>query len=251
MLLKDRRVLVIGGGSGIGRGIAEGALREGASVVVASSNADKIGRAAEQLGASASSAMLDVTDEAGVARFFETAGAFDHIAFTAGDWKGGAPVPLANLDLKTAPNGLNVRFWGALAVAKHGATRLPPGGSYTITSGMLAHRPMKGFPLATAGAAAVEYLARGLAVDLAPVRVNCVCPGLIKTEMWDAFPEAYRQRLFKMTEGQLVQRPGAPSEAAAAYLYLMQNSFATGQVLFVEGGIAIAPQTGAAGLPEN
>ncbi|MEQ1782588.1 MAG: SDR family oxidoreductase [Hyphomonadaceae bacterium] len=241
MHLQGKRVLVIGGASGIGRGIAVSALREGARVVVASTNAEKVARAAEQLGDGASGVVLDVTREQDVAAFFESAGAFDHIAFTAGDWGGFAPGPLANLDLAKAPSGLNVRFWGALAVAKHGATRLPPGGSYTITSGMLAHQPMKGFPLATAGAAAVEFLARGLAVDLAPVRVNCVCPGLIKTEMWDDFPDAYRERLYKMTEGQLVPRPGEPSEAAAAYIYLMTNSFATGQVLFVEGGIAIAP----------
>ena len=241
MTLKDKRVLVIGGGSGIGRAIAEAALSERASVVVASSNSEKIARTVEQLGDGASGAVLDVRSEPAIADFFARAGAFDHIAFTAGDWTAMAPGPLADLDLAKAPNGLNVRFWGALGVAKHGATRLPPGGSFTITSGMLAHQPMRGFPLATAGAAAVEFLARGLAVDLAPVRVNCVCPGLIKTEMWDGFPDAHRQRLIMMTQGQLVQRPGEPAEAALAYIYLMQNSFATGQVLFVEGGIALAP----------
>ncbi|HEY1632278.1 MAG TPA: SDR family oxidoreductase [Rhizomicrobium sp.] len=175
MSLKDKRVLVIGGGSGIGRGIAEGAVREGAAVVVASSNAEKIARAAEQVGAS--SAVLDVTDEAAVETFFANAGSFDHIAFTAGDWTGIGFGPVAHVDLAAAPRALNVRFWGAVAVAKHGAAKLPAGGSYTITGGMLAHQPMKGMALATAGAAAAEFLAKGLAVDLAPVRVNCVCPG--------------------------------------------------------------------------
>ena len=241
MSLTDQRVLVIGGGSGIGRAIAEGALRDGARVVVASSNAEKVARAAEALGPSASSATLNVTDEAAVARFFAEAGGFDHIAFTAGDWNAPPPGPLAGLDLTAAAGLLDVRFWGAIAVAKHGATGLPPGGSFTITGGMLAHQPSKGRPLWTATAGALEFLARGLAVDLAPVRVNCVCPGLIQTEQWDVFPQPYREALVNMTERQLVPRPGRPAEAAAAYLYLMGNRFATGQVLHVEGGSALAP----------
>jgi NAD(P)-dependent dehydrogenase (short-subunit alcohol dehydrogenase family) len=240
MSLQDKRVLVIGGSSGIGRAIAQGVIREGARVVAASSNADKVAAAVKQLGASASGAQLDVSDEAAVARFFENAGAFDHIAFTAGDWTHAAPGPLANLDLAKAANALRIRYWGAIAVAKHGASRLPPGGSYTITNGMLAHQPMKGMPLVTAGSAAVEFLAKGLAVDLAPIRVNCVCPGLIRTEMWDAFPEGYRERLEKTAERQLVSRPGTPAEAAESYLYLMRNTYVTGQVMYVEGGSSLA-----------
>ena len=135
---------------------------------------------------------------------------------------------------------MTTRFWGAVAVAKHGATRLPSGGSYTITNGMLARRPRKGLPIVTAGACAVEGLALGLAVDLAPVRVNCVCPGLIETEMWDKFPDGYRDRLMAMTDRQLVQRPGQPDEAGEAYLTCMRNSFMTGQVIMIEGGIALA-----------
>lgn len=240
MGVEGKRILVIGGGSGIGRAIAAAALREGATVVLASRDAGKIARAAEQLGASASAATLNVTDESAVARFFADAGRFDHIAFTAGDWDGFAPGPLAGLNLTEAPRVLNVRFWGALAVAKHGASALLPGGSFTLTGGMLAHRPMKGWPLATAAAAAIEYLSHGLAVDLAPVRVNCVCPGLIRTEMWDSFPEQHREALVKMTERQLLPRPGRPAEAAEAYLYLMRNDFVTGQVLYVEGGSALS-----------
>lgn len=239
MTLKGKRVLVIGGGSGIGRGVAAAAAGEGATVVIASTNAEKVANTAKQLGGTVSSAAMDVTDEQSVARFFASASAFDHIAFTAGDWGGFAPGALADLDLAQAARGLSVRFWGAIAVAKHGASALPPGGSFTITGGMLAHKPMKGMALATAGAGAIESLAHGLAVDLAPVRVNCVCPGLIQTEMWDMFPEAYRNMLVAMAERQLVPRPGQPAEAAEAYLYLMRNSFATGQVIYIEGGSAL------------
>ena len=238
MTLRDRRVLVIGGGSGIGRGVAEGAVREGAKVVIASRDAKKIAAAAKDIGAT--SDVIDVRDEKDVARFFQEHGAFDHIAFTAGDWQGFTPGALADLDLAKAAERMITRFWGAVAVAKHGATLLPPGGSFTITNGMLARRPRKGLPIVTAGACAVEGLALGLAVDLAPVRVNCVCPGLIETEMWNMFPEGYRDTLTAAAGKQLVPHLGQPAEAAEAYLTCMRNSFLTGQVICVEGGIALA-----------
>jgi NAD(P)-dependent dehydrogenase (short-subunit alcohol dehydrogenase family) len=238
MELKNKRVLVIGGGSGIGLGVARGAAREGAKVVIASRDANKVADAAKPIGAAA--AVIDVREEKNVAQFFKDNGAFDHIAFTAGDWEGFAPGALADLDLEKAAQRMSVRFWGAVAVAKHGAAKLPPGGSYTITNGMLAHRPMKGMPTVTASARAVEGLTVGLALDLAPVRVNCVCPGLIETEMWAMFPEAYRDRMTAMTQRQLVQRPGNTDEAGEAYLTCMRNTFMTGQVLKIEGGIAIA-----------
>jgi len=238
MTLKDKRVLVIGGGSGIGLGVAKGAASEGAKVLIASRDANKVAEAAKNIGAA--SAVIDVREEKAIAQFFKEHGAFDHIAFTAGDWETLIPGALADLDLAKAAQRLTTRFWGAVAVAKHGATKLPPGGSYTITNGMLAHRPMKGLPIVTASACAVEGLALGLAVDLAPVRVNCVCPGLIETEMWDRFPEGYRDMMMAMTQKQLVPRPGQTDEAGEAYLTCMRNSFMTGQVIKIEGGVALA-----------
>lgn len=232
-----KRVLVVGGSTGIGFAIAKLIVRDGGAVVVASSNADKIAKAADQLGAQASGAVLDVTNEDAVGQYFESAGGFDHIVFTAGDWGGPGTASVADLDLKAVPKNLGVRFWGALSVAKYGASQLPAGGSYTVTSGVIAHAPAKGWALASAGASAIESLTRGMAIDLAPVRVNCVCPGLILTGVWDSIPEKHREaQLAKMSERSLVPRLGRPEECAEAYLYLMRNAFVTGQILQVEGG---------------
>ncbi|HWD49338.1 MAG TPA: SDR family oxidoreductase, partial [Rhizomicrobium sp.] len=165
---------------------------------------------------------------------------FDHIAFTAGDTDGLSMGMLKDLDLKQAAQRFNTRFWGAVAVAKHGAMHLPAGGSFTFTNGMLAHRPMKGMPIVSASAMAAEGLVLGLAVDLAPVRVNCVCPGLIETELFDRYGDARKEMLKAMAQRQLIQRPGTPAEAAEAYLTCMRNTFMTGQILKIEGGIAIA-----------
>ena len=238
MNLKDKHILVIGGGSGIGFGIAQGAAAEGAKVMIASRNAEKIAAKAKSIGGT--SAALDVSEEANIAAFFKEHTGFDHIAFTAGDTTGLGMGMLKDLDLKQAAERFNARFWGAVAVAKHGAINLPAGGSYTITNGMLGHKPMRGMPTVTAGAMAMEGLTRGLALDLAPVRVNCVCPGVIETELFDRYGDARAQMLKVMTEKQLVPRPGTPAEAAESYLTCMRNTYMTGQVIKIEGGVALA-----------
>ena len=238
MTLDGKRVLVVGGGSGIGFAVAEAAQREGAVVTIASSNAERIAVAAQRLGNAATGERMDVTDEASVSAFFAAHANFDHIAYTAGDWGGMRRGGLADIDLSRAAEVFRVRFLGALAVAKHGATKLPAGGSFTLTDGTIAHRPTKGSFLSTGMAGGIEHLARGLAVELAPVRVNCVCPAMIRTEVWDTFlpAEGREATIAKMTARQLIPRIGEPSETAEAYLYLMKAGYTTGQVLYVEGG---------------
>lgn len=234
MTLEGKRVLVVGGGSGIGYAVAQAALADGAEITIASTNADRVKTAAEQLPAAA--ATIDVKDEEGVAAFFAGAGTFDHIVTTAGDWGGQRGKGLAELDLQAARAAFDVRFWGALALAKHGAMAIRENGSLTLTDGTFAHMPMKGSAISTAAAGAIEHLTRALAVELAPVRVNCVCPGFIRTAVWDAVPE---DRLAAMTAKQLLPRAGTPAEAAEAYLYLMRAGYTTGQVILVEGGSLI------------
>jgi NAD(P)-dependent dehydrogenase (short-subunit alcohol dehydrogenase family) len=233
--LEGQRVLVIGGSSGIGFAVAKAALDEGARVVIASSGAEKLRGAVDRLGG-AEGVRLDVTDEAAVQAFFAGCEGFDHIAFTAADWGQVDHSAFADIDLAAAASLFRVRFWGALAVAKHGAKHVTPGGSITLTNGMAAHRPQKGMAAATAMAGAVEHLVLGLAVELAPVRVNGVCPGAIRTEAWDDVPAAFRRFQEARLAGQLVPRAGEPAEAAEAYLYLMRGAYTTGQVLRVEGG---------------
>ena len=238
--LRGKKVVVIGGSSGIGFAIAEAALAEHAEVVVASSNAANVETAVRRLGAGAKGFPVDVKDEASVASFFEGLGPIDHLAFTAGDWGGFRGAALADVDLDEAAKGMAVRFWGAARVAKHAHKHLSPGGSITFTDGMLAHRPAKGRALSTAAAGAVEHLTIGLAMDLAPIRVNCVCPALIRTDVWNSIPEAGREDQFKrMTAHQPLPRIGEPEEVAEAYLYLMKAGYTTGQVLRVDGGSSL------------
>jgi len=236
--LADQRVVVIGGSSGIGHAVAARAIAAGASVVIGSSDPARVQTAVARLGERATGSAVDVRDESSVAAFFATTGTFDHLVFTAGDWGSfRAPRPVADLDLAAAGDVFAVRFWGAVAAIKHAQGRIAPTGSITLTDGVVAHRPRKGAALSTAMAGAIEHLTRALAVDLAPLRVNAVCPGLVLTEVWSGMPADQREdHLRRMTAAQPLPRAGAPEEVAEAYLYLMRGTFATGQVLVVDGG---------------
>lgn len=237
MSLRQKRVVVIGGTSGIGLAVAQGAIADGANVVVGSSSTNKLDAVAQKL-QGAEAIAINVRDESSVEAFFAKVGAFDHLVFTAGDWGSFRnPTSIEHLDLDAARDVFAVRFWGAVACVKHAHKHLRTGGSITLTDGTVAHRPRKGAPLSTAMAGGIEHLVRGLAVDLAPIRVNGVCPAGIRTDVWASIPEAIREERFKkMTERQPLPRIGEPEEVAEAYLYLMKGGYTTGQVLRVDGG---------------
>jgi NAD(P)-dependent dehydrogenase (short-subunit alcohol dehydrogenase family) len=230
--LDGKRLVVIGGASGVGFAVAEAALAAGAAVVVGSSQTARIEAAAAKLGKGARGHTVDVKDEASVAALFEAVGPFDHLVFTAGDW-GHMFGATRDLDIEASKARMEVRFWGAARAAKYAVRQIAKEGSITLIGGMLAHRPMPGMPLTVASAHTTEGLALGLARDLAPIRVNAVCLGLILSEqvrgMGDAMVKMYTQNL-------PLPRGGTCEEAAEAYLYLMRATYVTGQVVRVDGG---------------
>lgn len=230
--LDGAKVVVIGGTSGVGHAVAAAALEAGAAVVVGSSQTPRVEAAAERLGRGARGQTIDVRDEASVAAFFAAVGPLDHLVFTAGDW-GQMFAPTRDLDVEASKARMEVRFWGAARVAKHAIPQIAAAGSITLTGGMLAHRPMPGAPLTTASAHTTEGLALGLARDLAPIRVNAVCLGLILSEPVQAMGEA---RIKGITANLPLPRAGTVEEAAEAYLYLMRATYVTGQVVRVDGG---------------
>jgi NAD(P)-dependent dehydrogenase (short-subunit alcohol dehydrogenase family) len=230
--LNEARVVVIGGASGVGFAVAAAALEAGARVTVGSSQASRIEAASEKLGPGATGRVVDVKDEASVADFFAAAGPFDHLVFTAGDW-GHMFGPIRDLDVEGGKARMEVRFWGAVRAAKHAARQIAKDGSITLTGGMLAHRPMPGAPLVTASAQTTEGLAMGLARDLAPIRVNAVCLGLIMSEQVATMGEP---TIKAFTANLPLPRAGTVEEAAEAYLYLMRATYVTGQIVRVDGG---------------
>ena len=230
--LHGKRVVVLGGTSGIGFAIAQLACTQQATVVVGSRSEDKVATALERL-SRATGQTVDLRDESSLSQFFESVGAFDHLAITAGDWDTPLFGSLLNLDFSQAQALMEVRFWGVLQAVKYASKIIAQDGSITLTGGLLAQRPRKGTVMATTLAGAVASLTTALAMDLAPIRVNAVAPGIILTEATNQRPEATLQAL---VAHQPLPRVGTPFDAAQAYLYLMNNSYVTGQVLPLDGG---------------
>ena len=239
MSLTNQRVVIIGGSSGMGLATARAAAAAGAVVTIASSNKGRLDAALAELPGTCDAEVIDTRDEAAVADLFDRIGSLDHLVYTAGD--AFAPRPLADLPLSEARQGFEVRLWGEITAVKYAAPRIRPGGSVSLTTGTISARPAPGAALAAASAAAGEGLTRGLAVELAPIRVNAVRAGAFRTPLWDRLPEPQREAALASLAGRtLTKTVGDPGQIAAAHLYLMENDYVTGTVLTVDGGLLLA-----------
>jgi len=235
MSLSGKRVVVLGGTSGIGFAVAEAATASGATVVVASRDQQRVESAVARLPAGTEGFAANLTDEAAVKDLFERIGPFDHLAFTAGESLQLAT--LTEMSLTAARQFFETRYWGALTAAKYGAPLIRQGGSIVFSSGIAGTRPQAGWALGASITAAMEGLTRALAVELAPVRVNIVSPGFVRTPLWQGIPAADREAMYATVGAKLlVGRVGEAAELAETYVFLMRQGFATGQTFIVDGG---------------
>jgi NAD(P)-dependent dehydrogenase (short-subunit alcohol dehydrogenase family) len=233
--LTDTRIVILGGTSGIGLATARAAAAAGASLVVASANPERVDAALEQLPAGAEGYAVDLADEHAIRDLFARLGAFDHLVYTAG-----GPLyiaPLGELDLAEARRAYDVRVWGALAAARYAAPQIRAGGSITLSSGGAAVRPTPGWSVAASICGAVESMTRALALELAPLRVNAVAPGLVRTELWRPLGEEATRGLYASYGTSLpVGRVGEPEDIAETFLYVLRNAYTTGTIVAVDGG---------------
>lgn len=233
MTLAGKKVVVVGGSSGIGLATAELANQEGADVVIASRSAAKLDPVAERLKVAAIPA--DVTNDQSVAELFRRAGPVDHVVLTAAQLRTGPFKTVAMEDVRATMEG---KFWGAWRVAR--AAEIRPGGSLTLVTGFLSVRPRPNSAIISAANGALESLARALALELAPVRVNAVSPGVIDTPIRAAMPEAARKEMLAKTAAALpVGRVGMAEDIAWQILSFMVNGFATGSIVYVDGGALV------------
>ncbi|KAB8261608.1 hypothetical protein BDV32DRAFT_148256 [Aspergillus pseudonomiae] len=268
--LSGSRILVVGGTSGIGFAIAQLALESNANVIIASSSTSKIQAAIKRLQESCPDstasiaghpvALGDETAEENIIKLFEYATSpslfppsgqegdsntegkdrilLDHIAFTAGN--------IPNLHPPTSPsinkayiNSIgDVRVIGAALLAKHSQKylRQSRSSSITLTSGANVDRPQKGWTFGAMMSGATEGMARGLAVDLAPVRVNVVSPGAVDTEIFDRFGDKREEFMKKFGEQTLTGSVGKPMDIAEAYVYAMRDWNLAGEKIGSNGG---------------
>jgi NAD(P)-dependent dehydrogenase (short-subunit alcohol dehydrogenase family) len=236
--LENKQVVILGGSSGIGLAVAEQAASQGAKIVIASSNAERVQKAVESIGGNAQGQAVDLSDEKAVEAFFAKLGAFDHLVFTAGDSL--HLQDLAATDLKQARRAFELRYWAALAAVKYGSKNIRKGGSIVLTTGIAGQRPQKGWVIAASICGTIEALTRALALELAPIRVNAVSPGIVRTNLWQNMPAAEREQLYENVGKSLpVGRIGEPHDIAQAYLFLMQEGYSTGQIVVVDGGTVL------------
>ncbi len=233
MSLAGKKIVVVGGSSGIGLATAAMAKAQGAEVIIASRSPDKLKTAADGIGVKA--IVADVTDDDSVKILFRDCGAVDHVVVTAAQLKSGPFKTVAMDDVRATMEG---KFWGAWRVAR--AASINAGGSLTLVSGFLSVRPRPNSAIVGAANGAIESLARSLALELAPVRVNCVSPGIIDTPIRAGMAEAARvEMLAKIAAGLPVGRVGVAEDIAGQILAFVNNGFATGSIVYIDGGALV------------
>lgn len=236
-------VLIVGGSSGIGLALAERLLADGASVTIAGRSARRLRDAAGHLERALRPAsgrlrtgQVDIGREEQVRALLAGAGQLDHVVVTAAD-VAGAYAPVPDLDVEAARAVFGTKLLGPMLLAKHAAKQLPPSGSMTFTSGIAAYRPAAGSSVIATANGGLEALARALAVELAPIRVNVVSPGWVDTPIWDTLAgDGKTARLAAMAARLPAGRVGTPADLAAAYVAVLDNGFVTGTVVHVDGG---------------
>lgn len=233
MSLTGKKVVVVGGSSGIGLATAQMAKAQGAEVVIASRSADKLKASAEKIGAKA--IVADVCNDDSIVGLFRDCGPVDHVVVTAAQLRSGPFKTVAMEDVRSTMEG---KFWGAWRVAR--AANINAGGSLTLVSGFLSIRPRPNSAIVGAANGALESLTRSLALELAPVRVNCVSPGIIDTPIRSGMPEKARVEMLEKTAAGLpVGRVGVGDDIAHQILTFMTIGFATGSIVYIDGGALV------------
>ncbi|PWV49048.1 SDR family oxidoreductase [Chitinophaga sp. S165] len=233
--LTGKRVIVLGASSGLGLATAIAAAAEGAKVVIVSGNQQRINEALTRLPAGSEGYAVDLSNEQNIKNFFEQAGYFDHLVYTAGENL--TLNKISDLVLADAHSFFNLRYWGVLAAIKYGAPYIREGGSINLTGGIASPRPNTGWGIAASICGAMEGFTRAMAVELAPIRVNQVSPGVIRTNLWNSMSAEDRENLYtSVGEALLLKRVGEAEDIAQTFIYMMKQQFATGQVITVDGG---------------
>ncbi|MGC5024392.1 SDR family oxidoreductase [Tsukamurella sp. DT100] len=235
--LRARTVVLIGGASGIGLAVARRVIADGARVVLGGRSRERLDGAVAALGPAATGRTVDTADPDGVEAFFARVESVDALFTTAATYTVGSFV---ELDVEEARSPFESKFWGQYRMVKAALPALTADAAVVLTSGAASVRPAGPAAPYVAVNAAIEGLARGLAVELAPVRVNAIAPGTVDGNLWAGRPREAREAAFAHIEREAVLgRPGTEDEIAAAVVHLFTSTYTTGSTLYVDGGYAL------------
>jgi len=237
MKLDGQKVFVIGGSSGIGLETARAARLEGAEVTIGSRSQEKLDAAQADIGDGIETVRIDVVGDDSVIAAFDRTGPVDHVVFTP---PGGIAAPIREIDTDAALASLNAKIVAAVRVAKY--AKIADTGSLTYLSGQFARRPLPGMALGAVVNGAIDVLGKALAVELAPLRVNMISPGVIDTPLHARLPDEMRENMFRTAAERLpVGRIGRPEDVASMIVEVMANGFVTGAIIEVDGGGNVLP----------
>lgn len=237
-MLRGKRVLVVGGTSGIGMEVASQILQAGGDVTVVGRSEERLQQTLTTFGSDlpCKGIACDISNEQQVKHLFKQVGAFDHLVVTAaGDivYK-----PFQDISLDEVHNVVNAKLIGAFLLVKYGRPFMRSGASIVFTSGINAFIPPGKSSIVSAANGALIAFARALAVELGPIRVNTVSPGWVDTPIWaNLATEEVKVAMFRdMAERLPARRIGEPSDIASAVMLLLTNGYITGTTLEVDGG---------------
>lgn len=179
------------------------------------------------------------TLEANLKQLFEQTGPgkLDHIIHTAGDPL--AMMKLDDIDMGKILKAGTVRFFAPLLIGKFARHYLNPGpqSSVILTTGSVSERPREDWSVINSFATGLQGMTRGLALDLKPIRVNLISPGMVDTELWNGIEESRRRDMFKAASARLpTGRVGRVQDVAESYLYLLKDENVTGTMVSTNGG---------------
>lgn len=234
----NETILIIGGSSGIGLATAQLAAEKNYHVIIASRSQDKLDKAKQKINhENVSVVSVDTRDEKSIAELFKSTGKIDHLVITGSEVQYGN---IKNSTVEDAKKSFDSKFFGPFRVIQAALNYLNSQGSITLLSGTSGTKAENGTEILSAINAAVEGFSRGLAISLAPIRINTIAPGIIDTPVYDGIDEATKNLFKQFTDILIVKRMGEAKEVAQAALYLVENNYVTGTTLYVDGGHVIS-----------
>jgi NAD(P)-dependent dehydrogenase (short-subunit alcohol dehydrogenase family) len=232
--LAGQTVVVIGGSAGIGLETARRARAEGAEVVLAGRDPDRLEQAALELGAQRTAA-FDANDAVALRGFFQDLPTpIDHVMVTAGGPRYG---PLLEMDSIQVRKAISDRVVLGLEVARNAAAKIRPAGTLLFIGGTGGRRVSPGLGIAAAATAVLPPFTAALALELAPVRVNLIAAGFVDTPLSASLlGERLEERRNELRATLPIGRVVGPADVAALAVHIMTNTALTGATYDIDGG---------------